>query len=87
MKEVWNEKKKFYERGVKNIQALISKNVDEIDECVIEYLDEAINEEELITSLRELRSERNKLFDVRDILESKIRTLNSFIEKYEKEIR
>ena len=80
MKELWNNRKTEKETALKTINQLIRMNVEEIDEYVIEYLDDARSGEELLVELERLKSVRNSLLDVKEGLEQDIAGLQDLIE-------
>ena len=77
MYDVWKQRKQSKEQAQEVIKSLISDNYNAIEEHVIEFLDDAVNGDELLKSLEVLKGRRNRLFDVCDDLEDDIEWLSN----------
>ena len=79
MKEVWNERKERWQKGVEMIQELITQVHEDIDDYVCEYFDDARDETDLIENLKRLKEYRNKLFDTRNVCEENVSMYEDFM--------
>ena len=77
MYDVWKQRKQHKEQAQKVIRSLIDDNYNAIEENVLEFLDDAVNGEELLKSLEVLKRRRNRLFDVCNDLEEDIEWLSN----------
>lgn len=80
MEQVWNIMIAERQAGIDAIQLLISMNIEESQECLIEYIDEVSSDTLFLEQIKRLKVERNHLFDVKDDLEQAIERLQGYID-------
>ena len=79
MKQIWKQRKAAKQEDLKAIEGMISTNLEEIDETVVEFLDEVTGGEMMLTDLTRLRAIRNELFGVKDGIEEDLEALDKLL--------
>lgn len=79
MKQIWKQRKAAKQKDLKAIEGMISTNLEEINETVVEFLDEVTDGEMMLTDLTRLRAIRNELFGVKDGIEEDLEALDKLL--------
>lgn len=79
MKQIWKQREAAKQEDLKAIEGMISTNLEEINETVVEFLDEVTDGEMMLTDLTRLRAIRNELFDVKDGIEEDLEALDKLL--------
>lgn len=79
MKQIWKQRKAAKQEDLEAIEGMISTNLEEINETVVEFLDEVTDGEMVLTDLTRLRAIRNELFGVKDGIEEDLEALDKLL--------